>query len=675
MEVNQKGISRKTERLNSAASSTMAIADYVAELNRISQKANCVPKYEDCGSEGPDHAKIFRQRVIFDGKPYPEGRGTYKKEAKQNAAKNVLKCLKENVSHDLIDSSNTETEASTSSSHQTRSTYINYICWLNEYCQKKKLTLKPLESTKPIENNIVHCCSFVVGETEYQEGYGRTKKEAKEEAAKHVHDAINVEGANGNDNSTSSLGQRFQALDISFDMRDTSFTERNYVAELNNYCQKTSRSYTFQEVERRGPPHNLLFFYRVVIGNREYPVAEGKSITKAKKNAAEEAWKFLQDLSESSWEESMKSEESTTGTSALPSRRTPTNFSESVIFRDSSSPSRSQVSNGAAVSQSDPPSSMSTTPSRESPSEATGSDSNSSNDQSTPSRFTADFDSITPLGKGGFGAVYKAREKLLNKYYAVKIVQAKQKALREVKVLSELQHQNIVRYFTCWMETTSYQHNIQADNSQCALNSSTQYLYIKMELCENRTLTRWIREKNQEKLPNPKRNEESLKIAQQILTGVEYIHSKNLIHRDLKPDNIMFTSDETVKIGDFGLVTADTNDDGEDLKRTNTGTLSYMAPEQVKEKKYDRKVDIFALGLIYLELVWKVSTCTERALTFTDARQQKFPKEFASAFPHEKRLIQRMLSTHPEDRPEASDVKIKLQKLAEIHVHDRNVTV
>uniref|UniRef100_A0A665WJA5 Eukaryotic translation initiation factor 2-alpha kinase 2 n=1 Tax=Echeneis naucrates TaxID=173247 RepID=A0A665WJA5_ECHNA len=452
----------------------MAIADYVAELNRISQKANCVPKYEDCGSEGPDHAKIFRQRVIFDGKPYPEGRGTYKKEAKQNAAKNVLKCLKEN--------SNTETEASTSSSHQTRSTYINYICWLNEYCQKKKLTLKPLESTKPIENNIVHCCSFVVGETEYQEGYGRTKKEAKEEAAKHVHDAINVE--------------------VSF----------------------------------------------------------------------------------------------TTGTSALPSRR--------QVFADRRDIFIKCFANFY--------------------------------------RFTADFDSITPLGKGGFGAVYKAREKLLNKYYAVKIVQAKQKALREVKVLSELQHQNIVRYFTCWMETTSYQHNIQADNSQC------------MELCENRTLTRWIREKNQEKLPNPKRNEESLKIAQQILTGVEYIHSKNLIHRDLKPDNIMFTSDETVKIGDFGLVTADTNDDGEDLKRTNTGTLSYMAPEQ---KKYDRKVDIFALGLIYLELVWKVSTCTERALV------------------RPKRLIQRMLSTHPEDRPEASDVKIKLQKLAEIHVHDRNVTV
>uniref|UniRef100_A0A665WI65 Eukaryotic translation initiation factor 2-alpha kinase 2 n=1 Tax=Echeneis naucrates TaxID=173247 RepID=A0A665WI65_ECHNA len=620
--------------------STMAIADYVAELNRISQKANCVPKYEDCGSEGPDHAKIFRQRVIFDGKPYPEGRGTYKKEAKQNAAKNVLKCLKENVSHDLIDSV------------RLLSTYINYICWLNEYCQKKKLTLKPLESTKPIENNIlcyISCCSFVVGETEYQEGYGRTKKEAKEEAAKHVHDAINVEVS-----FTSSLGQRFQALDISFDMRDTSFTERNYVAELNNYCQKTSRSYTFQEVERRGPPHNLLFFYRVVIGNREYPVAEGKSITKAKKNAAEEAWKFLQDLSESSWEvfnffyclliQIGKSP-------LLYSFSTPTNFSESVIFRDSSSPSRSQTTLVFVFYVIELQSCKKKKKKKHYQDIFIKCFANFY-------RFTADFDSITPLGKGGFGAVYKAREKLLNKYYAVKIVQAKQKALREVKVLSELQHQNIVRYFTCWMETTSYQHNIQADNSQCALNSSTQYLYIKMELCENRTLTRWIREKNQEKLPNPKRNEESLKIAQQILTGVEYIHSKNLIHRDLKPDNIMFTSDETVKIGDFGLVTADTNDDGEDLKRTNTGTLSYMAPEQVKEKKYDRKVDIFALGLIYLELVWKVSTCTERTVVGKS-----------------KRLIQRMLSTHPEDRPEASDVKIKLQKLAEIHVHDRNVTV
>nr|XP_019954257.1 PREDICTED: eukaryotic translation initiation factor 2-alpha kinase 3-like [Paralichthys olivaceus] len=287
------------------------------------------------------------------------------------------------------------------------------------------------------------------------------------------------------------------------------------------------------------------------------------------------------------------------------------------------------------------------------------------------SRFTSDFDSIKCLGKGAYGHVYKAREILLDKNYAVKVVRSKGKCLREVKALSELSHNNIVRYYTCWMEDTGYKKDRE---------SSPQSLYIKMELCDSKTLRHWIQERNTETHRNSKRRQESLTIAQQIVSGVEYIHSKKLIHRDLKPANIMFGKDGTVKIGDFGLVTADADDDENPMERTTEkGTISYMAPEQFGNI-YDRKVDIFTFGLIYFELLWKISTGHERVEVFRDARNQKLPEKFPIAFSQENQIMKLMLCKEPRQRAEASTLKAELEKLAHIlnpqkTEHQQNVTV
>ncbi|XP_060943788.1 LOW QUALITY PROTEIN: eukaryotic translation initiation factor 2-alpha kinase-like [Limanda limanda] len=177
-------------------------------------------------------------------------------------------------------------------------------------------------------------------------------------------------------------------------------------------------------------------------------------------------------------------------------------------------------------------------------------------------RFSSQFDSIKSLGKGGFGRVYKVRQILLNKKYAVKIVRCKKKALREVRALSDLLHHNIVRYYNCLKE------------------SSAEFLYIQMELCDSETLRHWIKERNKITLSDSRRRHEGLTIAQKIVSGVEYIHLKKLIPRDLKPANIMFGPDGAVKIGDFGLVTADDVEDEPRERTKETGTISYMAPEQ-----------------------------------------------------------------------------------------------
>ncbi|CAB1439706.1 unnamed protein product, partial [Pleuronectes platessa] len=270
-------------------------------------------------------------------------------------------------------------------------------------------------------------------------------------------------------------------------------------------------------------------------------------------------------------------------------------------------------------------------------------------------------------GGGAFGRVYKVREILLNKKFAVKIVRVKKKIsrkdLREVKALSVLLHTNIVRYYSCWTEDTGYMQSSSADSCS-SQESSPQLLYIQMELCGSKTLGHWIKERNTRTLPDSSRRQESLTIAKQIVSGVEYIHFKKLIHRDLKPANILFGQDGAVKIGDFGLVTADDEDDENPRERTNeTGTMLYMAPEQF-ENIYDRKVDIFAFGLIYFELLWKISTGHERAEVLRDARNQKFPREFPLTLPQEEQIMRSMLCKEPKQRPEASALNAELEKLA-----------
>nr|ACJ23858.1 double-stranded RNA-dependent protein kinase [Oplegnathus fasciatus] len=690
----------------------METGNYIARLNEFAQRTRSALKYNDLGCVGPDHIKTFTQRVVLNGKAYPDGVGKNKREAKHNAAKNALKCLLENEHEDSIDSTENSAEAPPTPDCQTRVSNINYICWLNEYGQKNRVTIRAVESTRPGPNNATLCCSFVVGGREYPTVTGETKREAKEEAAKLVYDVIcgrkTTETADEKHNRSS--GQQKEELNqnvldicnetrrLSVNSKDNSFTETNYIGLVNHYCQKTNGSHKFIEERRCGPPHNPRFFYKLVINDKDYPVGEGKSAKEAKKNAAQLAWSALQEQSD--WDSKVSvrsvseddappelSEPSTSLEShGSSSQSTSVSTCGSIIFTDSSNPSKAQMPFRSAASGDNAPTSLESLASSQSrpvdtPSSGIFTDSsNSSEDQDAvkgmnrgktqtetlaQSRFTSDFYPMECLGSGAYGCVYKVKHKLLEKYYAVKIVCCEEKSLREVGTLSDLHHDNIVRYYTFWMEDSGYQWDISADScssSQSTDNPLAKFLYIQMELCDTKTLKHWIKKKNKT-LQDSKRREESLSIAQQIVSGVEYIHSKKHIHRDLKPANILFGLDKVVKIGDFGLVTRD--DDALMDRTVNKGTPTYMAPEQKSEKNYDRKVDIFPLGLIYFELLWKLSTGHERGEVLQNARCQKLPEEFSLTFPREKQIIQSMLCEKPEGRPEASTLKAELEKWAQ----------
>uniref|UniRef100_A0A4W6CDN6 non-specific serine/threonine protein kinase n=1 Tax=Lates calcarifer TaxID=8187 RepID=A0A4W6CDN6_LATCA len=617
----------------------MENGDYVSKLTEYARKRGLELKFDDLDSTGPDHDKTFTVTAVLNGKTYANGEGKSKKEAKQRAAENTLKYLLETKQQDPSDSIKSTAESPTASPYQTSISDTDYVSLLYEYGQRNNVTITPVESIK-VESNIAYLCRFKVGDKECPAASAKTKKDAKKEAARLACQILGVKSKN---------------------------KRTNFIALVNNYCQKTRRIHNFIEEKRAGPAHDPKFFYKLVINDKDYPVGEGKTSMEAKQSAAQLAWSALQEQSD--WDSklySCPSFYSPRESLEASSQSMPTGTSDSVVFTDSSNPSKEKVGYLSHYS------------------------SNSGKVQRKKSPFfniilcTIYFDSIECLAKGGFGRVYKARDKLMDKFYAVKTVRSKEKALREVGALEEILHCNIVRYYTCWEEDSEYPWDITTDSystSQSTSNSSRKYLYIKMELCESKTLKDWINEKNEGTLQESERRKESLPIVQQIVNGVECIHSHKLIHRDLKPPNIMFGRDGKVKIGDFGLVTAEADDDAENqTERTNkTGTKSYMAPEQRSKKMYDRKVDIFSLGLIYFELLWNLSTGHERGVILNNARRQTLPEEFSLKFPEENQIIMSMLCEKPEDRPEASTLKAELEKLPQTlnaqNMYQENVTV
>ena len=191
---------------------------------------------------------------------------------------------------------------------------------------------------------------------------------------------------------------------------------------------------------------------------------------------------------------------------------------------------------------------------------------------------------IEQLGEGGFGKAYKVENKKDKNIYVMKKIPINTKNLEELKsienealILKEINSEYIVKYFESFI-----------DNDQ---------FNIVMEYCENKDLKSFINfHKDKEQLIN---EEVIYNIALDICSGIKEIHSKNLIHRDLKPENLFISKDYIIKIGDFGISKKLIN---MNYAQTQKGTFHYMAPEILNGQKYDKRIDIWALGCILYEL-------------------------------------------------------------------------
>ncbi|XP_057214345.1 eukaryotic translation initiation factor 2-alpha kinase 1 isoform X2 [Triplophysa rosa] len=204
-------------------------------------------------------------------------------------------------------------------------------------------------------------------------------------------------------------------------------------------------------------------------------------------------------------------------------------------------------------------------------------------------------------------------------------------------------------------------------------------LYIQMQLCE-RSLKDWIQDRNlrtMEQLPVSKDAcesvdcEQGLNILKKILEGVEYIHSRGIMHRDLKPRNIFLHGPDChVKIGDFGLAcqnfvmeeleqlpsNSQTGVNTDSAHTSGVGTFVYAAPEQLEGSNYDSKSDMYSTGVIAFELFQPFGTEMERVHTLGELRQGKVPETLSKNWPLLAKYIKLLTSSDPSMRPSASQL-------------------
>jgi len=256
------------------------------------------------------------------------------------------------------------------------------------------------------------------------------------------------------------------------------------------------------------------------------------------------------------------------------------------------------------------------------------------------------------LGEGGMGVVFKARHITLNKDVAVKILSPaligethKKRFLREARAAAKLEHPNIVTVYDA--------------------GEFEGYNYIVMQFIDGESIGDMLSKAG--KIDQLK----AVRIIKDAAKALSVAHRAGMIHRDIKPDNIMLTRKGEVKVADFGLVkSADVEKDLSLSKSLLMGTPHYMAPEQFEGKPPDPRVDIYALGVTFFELVTgKKPFDGKTAFKIMEAHlRQEPPKPEALAKeinPTVSKIILKMLAKEPEKRYQTVDDLIKDLEQAE----------
>lgn len=244
------------------------------------------------------------------------------------------------------------------------------------------------------------------------------------------------------------------------------------------------------------------------------------------------------------------------------------------------------------------------------------------------------------LGRGSMGTVYKARHLASDRVVALKILARflseneafVRRFLKEARVIGRLNHPNIVQGFEAG----------EAEGTH----------YFAMEYCDGPTVLELL-SRGGAMAP-----ERVIRIGWQVAQALEHAHQRGLVHRDVKPDNIMIVSGGVAKLCDLGLAkdldaTSGTTDKGSTL-----GTPNYISPEQARGADVDIRSDLYSLGVTIFHMIcgrvpFDGPNPTVIIVKHLDERAPRLREIVSDANPHLDEIVARMMAKHPDDRPQS----------------------
>ncbi|HEY4597750.1 MAG TPA: serine/threonine-protein kinase, partial [Thermoanaerobaculia bacterium] len=261
------------------------------------------------------------------------------------------------------------------------------------------------------------------------------------------------------------------------------------------------------------------------------------------------------------------------------------------------------------------------------------------------------YEILEILGGGGMGVVYKAVDLKLDRPVALKFLSSqrgaaeehKRRFIREARAASALDHPNIC---------TVYEIDQTPDGA----------LFIAMALCEGETLRDRIAR-------GPLPVGEAVEIAEQVAAGLARAHGRGIVHRDVKPGNVIVAPDGRVKLVDFGIAKLS---DQSRLTRAGTtvGTAGYMSPEQLHGEEPDPRTDVWSLGVVIYEMVtghspFEAESETEMVKAILRRAQRPMAVFRPGVPPALERIVERALAKRLEDRTASMDaMSAELRSLA-----------
>ena len=271
------------------------------------------------------------------------------------------------------------------------------------------------------------------------------------------------------------------------------------------------------------------------------------------------------------------------------------------------------------------------------------------------------FEILAPLGAGGMGEVYRARDTRLDRTVAIKLLSSEllnppgrrvERFRREARAIARITHQHICTLYD--------------------VGDDGPAIFLVMEYVDGVTLATRLED-------GPLPLALALRVAIQIADALDHAHRHGVVHRDLKPANVILTRD-SVKLLDFGLATLTERDEERPVDATRseltevgviTGTVPYMAPEQIEGREVDGRTDIFAFGVVLFEMLsGRRPFAGDSRASLMAAIVATEPPALSSLQPHVpaalERLIRRCLAKDPEDRWQtARDMAAELRWIAE----------